>query len=96
VHLLGVAFDSHTKSPQELIRESTFENADRCSPRLLYQMSSRIDSGVKFSQYSKCRLMFPLDPVIHDQIYFIILFSSTVDRWKQIPCTVSVILATDP
>jgi hypothetical protein len=31
VHLLGVAPDSRTKSPQELIQESNFENADRCT-----------------------------------------------------------------
>jgi hypothetical protein len=31
VHLLGVALDSRTKSPQELIWESNFENADRCT-----------------------------------------------------------------
>jgi hypothetical protein len=31
VHLFGVAPESCTKSPQELILESTFENADRCT-----------------------------------------------------------------
>jgi hypothetical protein len=31
VHLIGVAPDSHTKSPQELIRESNLENTNRCT-----------------------------------------------------------------
>jgi hypothetical protein len=43
----------------------------RCSPQLLYQISPRIDSGVKFCHYSKCRLLFSLDPGIRDQIYTI-------------------------
>jgi hypothetical protein len=31
---------------------------NRCSPRLTYQISPRIDSGVKFCNCSKCRLLF--------------------------------------
>jgi hypothetical protein len=31
---------------------------NRCSPRLPYQISSRIDSGVKFSRYSEFQLLF--------------------------------------
>jgi hypothetical protein len=45
--------------------------APRCCPRLSYQISSRIDSGVKICYYSECRLIFPLDPGIRDQIYSI-------------------------
>jgi hypothetical protein len=31
VHLIGVAPDSRTGSPQELIQESNLENANRCT-----------------------------------------------------------------
>jgi hypothetical protein len=49
VHLLGVAPDSRTKSPKELIRESTFENVDRCTEQV-YLLGVAPDSRTKSPQ----------------------------------------------
>jgi hypothetical protein len=51
---------------------------------------------LNFANTSKCRLLSSLDLGIRDQIYFISLFSSIMNRWKQIPCIVKEDLAADP
>jgi hypothetical protein len=59
---IGVAPDSHTKSFQDFIQESTHEEIQigapiRCSPDS-HTKSSRIDSGVKFYYHPNVNSFF--------------------------------------